>query len=107
MVVPSTKSTGKPWSKVAQYNAAKEVLPAAGIDDVEGAVGGVQAHKLPRYVQAGLEAAARRSRHERRTAKALYVEIRAAAGSRRVTDFIRAWVPVREPGVLAGSGRES
>jgi integrase len=29
MVFPSTKSTGKPWGKVAQYNAAKEVLRAA------------------------------------------------------------------------------
>lgn len=36
MVFPSTKSTGKPWGKVAQYNAAKEVLRAAGVDDVEG-----------------------------------------------------------------------
>ena len=36
MVFPSTKSTGKPWGKVAQYNAAKEVLQVAGIDDVEG-----------------------------------------------------------------------
>ena len=36
MVFPSTKGTGKPWGKVAQYNAAKEVLQAAGIDDVEG-----------------------------------------------------------------------
>jgi len=36
MVFPSTKSTGKPWGKVAQYNAAKDVLRAAGIDDVEG-----------------------------------------------------------------------
>ena len=36
MVFPATKSTGKPWGKVAQYNAAKEVLQAAGVDDVEG-----------------------------------------------------------------------
>ena len=36
MVFPSTRSTGKPWGKVAQYNAAREVLRAAGIDDVEG-----------------------------------------------------------------------
>jgi len=36
MVFPSTKSSGKPWGKVAQYNAAKEVLQAAGVDDVEG-----------------------------------------------------------------------
>jgi integrase len=33
---PSTRGTGKPWGKVAQYNAAREVLGAAGIDDVEG-----------------------------------------------------------------------
>lgn len=36
MVFPLTKSTGKPWGKVAQYDAAKEVLQAAGVDDVEG-----------------------------------------------------------------------
>ena len=36
MLFPSTKSSGKPWGKVAQYNAAKEVFVAAGIDDVEG-----------------------------------------------------------------------
>lgn len=36
MVFPSTRSSGKPWGKVAQYLAAKEVLAAAGIDDVEG-----------------------------------------------------------------------
>lgn len=36
MLFPSTKSTGKPWGKVAQYNAAKEVVQASGIDDVEG-----------------------------------------------------------------------
>ena len=36
MVFPSTRSTGKPWGKVAQYNAAREVLRAAGVDDVEG-----------------------------------------------------------------------
>jgi integrase len=36
MLFPSTKSTGKPWGKVAQYNAAKEVLTSAAIDDVEG-----------------------------------------------------------------------
>lgn len=41
-----------------------------------------------------LKADARRPRHERRTAKALYVEIKAAGydgGYTRVTDFIRAW----------------
>lgn len=36
MVFPSTKSSGKPWGKVAQYNAAKDVLRASGVDDVEG-----------------------------------------------------------------------
>ena len=36
MVFPSTKSSGKPWGKIAQYTAAKEVLHAAGVDDVEG-----------------------------------------------------------------------
>ena len=36
MVFPSTKSTGKPWGKVAQYNAAKDVLQAADVDGVEG-----------------------------------------------------------------------
>lgn len=36
MVFPSTRSSGKPWGKVAQYNAARDVLRAAGIDDVEG-----------------------------------------------------------------------
>ena len=32
---PSTR-TGKPWSKVSQYNATKDVLRAAGVDEVEG-----------------------------------------------------------------------
>jgi hypothetical protein len=32
---PSTK-TGKPWGKVAQYNAAQQVLKDAGIDVAEG-----------------------------------------------------------------------
>lgn len=36
MVFPSTKSSGKAWGKVAQYNAAKAVLQASGVDDVEG-----------------------------------------------------------------------
>ena len=36
MMFPSTKSTGKPWSKMSQYLAAKEVLHAAGIEDAEG-----------------------------------------------------------------------
>lgn len=34
-LLPSTR-TGKPWSKVAQYEATKEVLSAAGVDDVQG-----------------------------------------------------------------------
>jgi integrase len=36
MLFPSTKTSGKAWGKVAQYNATKEVLLAAGVDDVEG-----------------------------------------------------------------------
>jgi integrase len=36
MLFPSTRSTGKPWGKVAQYNAAREVLTATGIEDIEG-----------------------------------------------------------------------
>ncbi|NML16796.1 tyrosine-type recombinase/integrase [Azohydromonas caseinilytica] len=36
MCFPSTKSSGKPWGKVAQYTAARTVLLAAGIEDVEG-----------------------------------------------------------------------
>ena len=36
MLFPSTRSTGKPWGKVAQYNAAKEVLLATGLEEVEG-----------------------------------------------------------------------
>lgn len=36
MLFPSTKSSGKPWGKVAQYNAAKEVMQASGIAGVEG-----------------------------------------------------------------------
>lgn len=36
MLFPSTKSSGKPWGKVAQYNAAKEVVQASGIEGVEG-----------------------------------------------------------------------
>jgi hypothetical protein len=41
-----------------------------------------------------LKADARRPRRERRTAKALYAEIKAAGydgGYTRVTDFVRAW----------------
>ena len=36
MVFPSTRSTGKPWGKVAQYNVARAVLQAAGIDAFDG-----------------------------------------------------------------------
>ena len=36
MLFPSTKSSGKPWGKVAQYNAAKEVIQASGIAAVDG-----------------------------------------------------------------------
>lgn len=36
MLLPSTRSSGKPWGKVAQYNATRQVLEAASIDDVEG-----------------------------------------------------------------------
>lgn len=36
MLFPSTKATGKPWGKVAQYNAAKDVFRASGLDEVEG-----------------------------------------------------------------------
>lgn len=36
MLFPSTRSSGKPWGKVAQYNATREVLAAAGIDDAAG-----------------------------------------------------------------------
>ncbi|WP_292450931.1 tyrosine-type recombinase/integrase [Methylibium sp.] len=35
-VFPSTRLTGKPWGKVAQYNATKDVLQTAGLDNVEG-----------------------------------------------------------------------
>lgn len=36
MLFPSTRGTGKPWGKVAQYNAATAVLAAAKIDDLAG-----------------------------------------------------------------------
>ena len=36
MLFASTKSSGKPWGKVAQYNAARAVFVASGIDDVDG-----------------------------------------------------------------------
>jgi integrase len=35
VLFPSTRS-GKVWSKVSQYNATREVLQAAGVDDVDG-----------------------------------------------------------------------
>ena len=58
---------------------------------------GEQPTKLTVFHEAlkqALKADARRPKHERRTAKALYVEIKAAGydgGYTRVTDFIRAW----------------
>lgn len=36
MMFPATKSTGKQWGKVAQYNAAKAVLHAAGVEGESG-----------------------------------------------------------------------
>jgi integrase len=36
MTFPSTKGTGKTWGKVAQYEAVKQVLQAAGIEEVTG-----------------------------------------------------------------------
>lgn len=45
-------------------------------------------------IRLALKADARRPRHERRTARALYAEIKAAGydgGYSRVTDFVRAW----------------
>jgi transposase len=58
---------------------------------------GEQPNKLTDFHDAlkqALKADARRPKHERRTAKALYAEIKAAGydgGYTRVTDFIRAW----------------
>ena len=58
---------------------------------------GEQPNKLTVFheaLQQALKADARRPKHERRTTKALYVEIRAAGydgGYTRVTDYIRAW----------------
>ena len=57
----------------------------------------VQPNKLTPFAEAikqALKADARRPRHERRTAKALYAQIRAEGydgGYTRVTDFVRAW----------------
>ena len=36
MLLPSTRSSGKPWGKVAQYNATAAVLAEAGLADVTG-----------------------------------------------------------------------
>ena len=58
---------------------------------------GERATKLSAHHEAlklALKADAHRPKHERRTAKALYIEIKAAGyegGYSRVTDFIRAW----------------
>ena len=58
---------------------------------------GEQPGKLTAFHEAlrqALKADARRPRHERRTARALYAEIKGAGydgGYSRVTDFIRAW----------------
>ena len=71
---------------------------------------GEQACKLTAFhdvLRQALKADARRPRHERRTARALYAEIRAAGydgGYSRVTDFIRAW---REQEGQAGAATPS
>jgi Binding-protein-dependent transport system inner membrane component len=55
---------------------------------------GEQANKLTAFHDVLKQADARRPKHERRTAKALYAEIKGAGcngGYTRVTDFIRAW----------------
>lgn len=36
MCFPATRSSGRPWGKVAQYEAARAVLQAAGLDDADG-----------------------------------------------------------------------
>jgi integrase len=36
MLFPSTRSSGKPWGKVAQYNAARQIMANAGVDTTEG-----------------------------------------------------------------------
>ena len=69
---------------------------------------GEMPNKLDAFEEAikqALKADARRPKHERRTARALYAEIKASGysgGYSRVTDFIRAWrqekAPVRWPG---------
>ena len=55
-------------------------------------------------VKLALKADARRPKHERRTARALYAEIRAAGYDgdySRVTDFVRAWRQGEGAGVVA------
>jgi len=55
-------------------------------------------------IKQALKADARRPRHERRTARALYAEVRAAGyngGYSRVTDFVRAWRQGEGAGVVA------
>ncbi len=55
-------------------------------------------------IKLALKADARRPRHERRTARALYAEIKAAGyegGYSRVTDFVRAWRQGEGAGVVA------
>ena len=54
-------------------------------------------------IKLALKADARRPKHERRTARALYTEIRAAGydgGYSRVTDFVRAWRQGEGAGVV-------
>ena len=70
---------------------------------------GEQPNKLTVFHDAlrlALKADARRPKHERRTAKALYVEIKAAGyggGYTRVTDFIRAWRQAEGQGASANA----
>ena len=55
-------------------------------------------------IKQALQADARRPKHERRTARALYAQIQAqgyAGGYSRVTDFIRAWREGAGAGVIA------
>ena len=70
---------------------------------------GEQPNKLTVFHEAlkqALKADARRPKHERRTAKALYAEIRAAGydgGYTRGTDFIRAWRQGEGQGAVANA----
>ncbi len=70
---------------------------------------GEQPGKLTAFHEAlkqALKADARRPKHERRTARALYAEIKAAGydgGYSRVTDFIRAWRQGEGQGVVANA----